>query len=256
MSRLGQNARFSQFHADVPGFHTQVRTDLQSVQEPLASDFFDPWSVDGPESLAEDFPKPLGLFVQFFVLQDLQGLHGDFAGKRVAAVGGAVLAGLDAQHHFAISQHGRDRQHASGEGFTQDHDVGTYLFVVAGQHSTGAAESGLHFVGYHQHVVLVADAANFFQVAFARHLHAGLALNRFEHESADVGMGEGLFKGRYVVVRYHVKPRHVGSESVLTGGVGGGADGGQGTAPEVALDKHDSGLLVGNVLVQIAPATS
>ena len=85
------------------------------------------------------------------------------ADERIAAEGGAVVAGVEHRGGLAARQAGADR-HAIAETLRGGHHVGQDRRVLVGEHLAGAAVAGLHFVQHQQPAVLVAQRAHAFEV--------------------------------------------------------------------------------------------
>ena len=100
-----------------------------------------------------------GTLLVFAFLQQLDDLDADRAGKRVAAEGGAVLAGLKDTKDVTAGGDRGDGNYSAAESLAEDVHVGLDAFVVDGEGLTRAAEAALDFVGQEQNVVFGAEAA-------------------------------------------------------------------------------------------------
>jgi hypothetical protein len=172
--------------------------------------------------------------------------------ERVAAVGRAVVAGLEHIHHLVVGENRRHRVHPAGQGLADDHDVRSYALVLVREELAGAAEAGLDLVDHEQHPVLVGELAQPAEVAVRRHHDPGLALDRLDQDGRDVGVHGGRHRiGVAVGQEFEAGCERPEARAVV--GLGGEADDGRGAAVEVALEDQDLGLAVGHALDRVGP---
>ena len=70
-----------------------------------------------------------------------------------------MFAGFDGQHDFVVGQHGGNRHDTASQRLAENKYIGTHPFVVAGQHPSRTADSGLHFVGHEEYIMRMAKVA-------------------------------------------------------------------------------------------------
>src|SRR5690606_20305312 len=117
-------------------------------------------------------------------------------GKRISTIGGAMLSRENGQHDFITGQNGGNRQYSARQGFAQYQDIGLYLFPVTGKSFSGSAYTCLHFIGYEQDVVLVAQFSHPGQIAVRRNNYPSLSLYGFDHKACDMGIVfQGILEG-------------------------------------------------------------
>ena len=90
--------------------------------------------------------------------------EGDGAAERVGAVAMAVVEGVfgaveERSEDILGGEGGGEGEGAAGEAFGEAEEVGGDVFVLAGEHFSGAAESGHDFVEDEEDVMLVAPVA-------------------------------------------------------------------------------------------------
>ena len=87
---------------------------------------------------------------------------------------------------FVGGQRRGQRHVAAGQSFADRHQVRRDSLMLAGEHLAGAAESGGHFIGNQEHVVLGAELTNPLQIAGRGGQHACCGL----HERLDDEAGQ------------------------------------------------------------------
>lgn len=177
--------------------------DDDSVEETHATDGLDNRVAQVLEALPEEAAKTISAFDEPLVADDLQRADGDGAAERVAAVGGAVGAGLDGQHDVAGAEDAGDGVHAAGEGLAEEDEVGLDAGgVLVAEELAGAGDAGLDLVADEQDVVFGAQGARVGEVAGGGDDDAGFALDRLDEEGGGAGaVGvEGGGEGGDVVV--------------------------------------------------------
>ncbi|KAI3475961.1 hypothetical protein L1887_62519 [Cichorium endivia] len=264
VSRLGQQTQMFKQQAELPrapAFGRLCLVDDNGVEQTPAADTGKQGVVDLHELLAELFAKLLCALGKLFVDQHVDGSAGDGASERVAAVRRTVLARLDAQHHLAISQNGRDRVDAARERLAERDNVRAHAVVLVAEHLARPAEPGLDLVADEEHVVLAAQLLDALEVSIAGHDNARLALDRLHEERGDLVavLVEDLFEVVCIVVAdVHVIDARTdaveeGTETGARLGVGGHGDDAEGAAVEVACDREQTRLALGDALLHVAP---
>lgn len=145
------------------------------------------------ETLAEELAEPFGALDEVLFADDFERADGDRAAERVAAVRGAVGAGLDGQHDVLTPQHARDGIHAAGDGFAEEDEVGFDAAPFVAEEFAGAGDAGLDLVADEEDVVFVAEGAGFGEVAFRGDDDAGFALDGLDEKGC--GRGAVGFEG-------------------------------------------------------------
>src|SRR3984885_11978528 len=172
---------------------------LDAEEVPLAADVADDRQV---VELFQGGPQRRGLLfdavVETFAFEDVEVGQRDRCGHRMAAEGVAVrkhrLAVVERLEKLLAGDHrakGRvSRRQTLGAG---DH-VGHVVEIGAGEHRPDAAERADHFVGDQQHVVVVADLPDPFEIPGRWWDRAARILHRFEEYRGD-GVGPLEFDG-------------------------------------------------------------
>ena len=165
---------------DLDGDHQAQSTDLADVGM---------IAEGGVESL-EQVTALLGrLPGEVLALDDVEVGHGNGTTDRVGAVGVGVHPDV-----LAVVQHGGDlvvdagaaqREVPRGDGLGVLDHVGLDSPVFQPEHPAGSPEPGDDLVGGQQHVVLVTDLADAWEIIVGRHQHAPGSLHRFGHEHRD-----------------------------------------------------------------------
>jgi hypothetical protein len=112
--------------------------------------------------------------------------------------------------HVDVSGHCRQRDDATTERLSEDVDVRNDALEIASEGGPGAAESRLHLVGDHQHLVLNADPAYVGQIASWWEDDARLTLHRLD-EHGDCRFVDGVLERRRVAVPDRAKARCIGA---------------------------------------------
>ena len=179
-------------------------------------------------------------------LASSDGLHhgqAGSAGQRVAAKGGAVLAGAQHRCGRAPRKAGTYRYPVAQPLCRGDH-VRHQAQTLAGEIVACAAVAGLHLVQHQQPFLLIADLAHRPQVLWAERVHAALALDRLQqYRHHPWIVGGNLAQGLYVIARGANEAGDQRFEAGLDLAVAGCTQGGQGAAVEGALEYHDGGLV-------------
>ena len=105
-----------------------------------------------------------------------------------------------------LRNHRADRK-AAAERLRQRHDVGLDAHVLEREEAPGAPHSGLYFVEYQEQFVAVAPVAHSLEVICARHDHAALALDRFDHH-ADSFVASRAIERREIVEWHESEAGH------------------------------------------------
>lgn len=267
---LGDEAVVLHGHAEIPGGAAVGRVVDDDGVEEAASAHLDDEVGFGDEVLhggAEPVAEVAGLLGELFVPDHVEGGHGHRAADRVAAEGGAVLAGVDDAHDVVVGEDGADGVDAAGDGLSEDEQVGLDVFgltlavalaragAAGGEQGSGPGDAGLDLIGHEQDVGRLAEGVGLLDVAFAGHIDTGLPLDGLDKEAGHIGVLQCLFQRADVVVGNDLEARGEGAES--TGGVrvGGEADDGGRPAVEVVLAGQDLGLACGDALDVVCPLT-
>ena len=161
--------------------------DDDGVEEPFASDRRDHRVVEIVQTLPEHMPESLRALDEVFFAHDLEGPHGDGAAERVAAVRGAVRAGLDGQHDGFGPEHGGDGVHAAGDGLAEEDEVGFDVGPFVAKEFPRAGDARLDLVADEKDVVFVAEGAGVAEVGGVWDDDAGFALDRLDEEGGCFG---------------------------------------------------------------------
>lgn len=179
-------------------------------------------------------------------------LQGDRAGQRVAAEGGAVLAGPEHPEHVPVGDDGRDRDHAAAQRLAEDVDVRHDLLVLARERLPGPAQPRLDLVRHEQDVPLARELPYAPQVPGGRHQHPRLALDRLQQHGHGVRR-DGRGQRGEVPVRDDLEARRVRPVVVAGLVVRREAHDRRRPAVEVAGRDHDLGLSVRDALDLVTP---
>ena len=79
-------------------------------------------------------------------------------------------------------RHQRGQRHAAAEPLAERQDVGLHARVLVRAEAAGAADAGLDLVEDQQHAALAGERAQRDEVVVVGRDHAGLALDRLEHD--------------------------------------------------------------------------
>ena len=142
----------------------------------------------GGEHVGEEGLESVDVVEEMILFEEVEAGEGGGAGERVAGVGvavekgfagvfGLVGVGVEGVEDFWRGERGAQRHVAGGEAFGEAEEVGGYLFVFAGEHFAGAAESGEDFVGDEEDVVARAEVADFAEGAGGVEEHSSGALD-------------------------------------------------------------------------------
>mmetsp|Transcript_51871 Transcript_51871/g.134570 ORF Transcript_51871/g.134570 Transcript_51871/m.134570 type:complete len:201 (-) Transcript_51871:432-1034(-) len=165
-----------------------------------------------------------------------------------------MLARLDSEHHLVGAQHSTHRVYATGERLAKNDHVGMHVLMVDGQHAPRAAETSLHLVGDHQHVILAAQLAHALQVAIRWHHDSGLTLDWLKHEATHVRVGgERCLKRVEVAVRYEVHMRHEWAEASAAARVARRRACAQRSSPKVVLAEEHRRFVCRDALHIVTP---
>ena len=200
--RLSQQTFVPQFQADIPSRLAVLGLDDHSVQQTLAPHFLHHVRMNLFQFLAEHFAQRLRILCQMLVTHHLQGCDGHLRRNGIAAVGGTMLARLDAQHDIVICQHAGHRHHATRYGLPQNQDIRTHPLVVTSQQLPRAGNARLHLVRHEKDIVRLAQIISLFQIPLCRDINACLALNRLYQETCHVRVFQRFRQGRNVIIRY------------------------------------------------------
>jgi hypothetical protein len=160
--------------------------------------------------------------------------HG--GGERVAGVGAALIAGLEARIP-RVAQHGGER-HAGAQALAQRQHVGARVFVLEREELAGATDARLHLVEHQQHAARRGELAQAPEVARRRHHHAGLALDGLHQHRGHLVVQHRL-DGVRVAEGHLAEALHLGLEERREGGLAAGAHGGQRAPVERVGGGHD-----------------
>ena len=143
------------------------------------------------ELAAEVIANDVGVFAEVFFFDEVDGGFGGDAGDGIAAEGGdvsALVAGCD----FRSGDSEADRN-AVGHTFGTGDEVGRDLPLFdAEPFFTGAAPTGLDFVGDEKAAVFFYDFEDYLEIFLWGSDEAADALNGFGDEGGDVAAGGGL----------------------------------------------------------------
>ena len=151
-----------------------------------------------------------------------------------------------------------ERDVGRGDAFRGNQNVGLQVPVVDGEPAAGAAPSGHHFVGNHEHAVAVADFAQTRKIFRRRNEYAVGADDRLEDDgrhvtlvadhvldvvgAGDVARGIGVLDGAVVAVGFG-REDHVGNFAGRFHGpaarIAGGRDGARGRSMIGAVARDD-----------------
>mmetsp|Transcript_13686 Transcript_13686/g.31105 ORF Transcript_13686/g.31105 Transcript_13686/m.31105 type:complete len:358 (+) Transcript_13686:671-1744(+) len=206
--------------------------------------------------MSESLAEVEGTLSQILVLQNLQSLDSNRATHGVAAVGGPVLPRLDLHHDVVVAKGSADRVHAAAQRLAEHKNVGLDVVVVARQHAPSPRKPGLDLIPDPEHIVLSAQIADPLNVPLSGHANPSLSLDGLYVIRADVGVsGKLLLQSLQIVIRNAIHTRHVRAKAILAIRISGRRDRSQCSAPEIALGKQDTSLIVGNPLDVVAPST-
>lgn len=123
-------------------------------------------------------------FEDGLVAEDLEAGEGGGAAELAAGVAvtveeGAAFGGIaeEAVEDALGGEGGGEGEVAASEAFGEAEEVGGDAFLLAGEHSAGAAEAGHDFVEDEEDVVLMAPVVEAFEHALGPEAHAGSALD-------------------------------------------------------------------------------
>ena len=97
-----------------------------------------------------------------------------------------MIARAEESHERLVRERGGNGVESAAEGFPDQQHVGFDAVEIAGKEVAGASESGLNFVGDEEHLVLATQRPGALEVAFGRHVHAALTLNRLDQYRARI----------------------------------------------------------------------
>ena len=122
------------------GFRRLGLVNDNGVEETLASNEGNERRVHGHEGLTETLSESIGLFHglvliiittknrkgceypfrHLFLLEDLEGGHGNGTAKRITAIRRAMLTRLNTEHHLFVRKDRRDGVHTSRESLSEN----------------------------------------------------------------------------------------------------------------------------------------
>ena len=157
---------------------------------------------------------------------------GDRAGERVAAVGAAVVAGLEPGGDGLGHGEGAQREPA-GDALGHGEEVGLGAGGGRREQRPRAAEARLHLVDDEQRAVGAAEPRELAQVVRRGDAHAALALDGLDDHRRDLVVERRLHRVR-AAVRHEPVARHQRAELVAVLRLPGGRDHADGAAVEAA----------------------
>ena len=114
MSRLGQQPFTLHQQTQLPRrppLFTLALVNHHTVEQASPTDNLDHGRIEGFQAVPKDLAQTLGPLCKLFSLEHFECRDGHCAAQGVAAVGGAVFAGLDAEHDFFACEYARDGVH-------------------------------------------------------------------------------------------------------------------------------------------------
>ena len=124
-----------------------------------------------------------------------------------------MVSGLHSCRHFVRAEHGSDRD-AACEAFREGHDIRFDAVILIGEELARTPDAALDFIEDEQCMMLVAERADFLQVAVIRCMDTALALDGLEHDRTGL-VAHGFLKLiDIVVVDIGEAARH-GAEALL-----------------------------------------
>ena len=161
-------------------------------------------------------------------------------GQAATAKSRAVVAGLKHVGDFLLCHHGAHR-HAIGNALGKAHNVGLHAIGLECKRLAGAEDAALDLVGDQHGAHLVCQVARRRHKLLGHGVHTALALNRLEHDGAD--LASQLLKDRTqlvdIVGRTGHKTARQRTETILQPILHGGGNGLERTAVEAAAHAHD-----------------
>lgn len=240
------------------GAVVDVAVDLNRTPQTAGTDLLDEDEllVEGLEAGGKLLADLGGVRDDLLILDDLEDLLADGARDGVAAEGGAVGAGSQDVHDFVVGHHGGDRDDAAAERLGEAGDVGADAFVLLSEQLARAPHAGLDFVADQQNVVLGAEPAGFFEVAFGRDDDAGLALDGLDEEAAHelAELFENVAELDLVAELDDLEAGENRAEHLAVLDLIGDGNGGHAAPVEVARARDDDRLAEGDVFFGVAPS--
>ena len=97
-----------------------------------------------------------------------------------------MLAGLQNTHDVGGADDGADWNNSATQRFAEDDHVGHDFFVLTLQRRSGATKPGLNLIRNHQHVVLLRQSPDRFQVTLRWGNDSCFTLNRLQQHRDSV----------------------------------------------------------------------
>lgn len=226
---------------------------LHSEDQTPAADFLDDLGealVNAHEVLTETSLFLQDVLLELGVRETTDDVVGEPGSERVAAEGGAVVAGDDLAGHVLSDNGGANgKAIAQGLGRGQDVRVGFSGQVAVSPEFSGTTKTTLDLIVDQDSTDLVAAVAQSNEELVGGDVDTPLALDRLDDDTASV-LRDQLVDAVNVVVGSVLASRHHGRERLLVFGVRGHAEGAHGTAMEGAVEAHN--LVLGTVFLDAA----
>ena len=184
---------------------------------------------------------------QEIVVQTLDDAQGTGAGHGVAAVGGAVVTGLQHILDLLAQERGTDGQ-AAAETLGGGDDVGGDAEELVGVELAGAAVAGLDLIDHQGDVIVSAELGGGTDEFGGQGIDTALALDAFQQDARGVQLCHGLGQGLDVVGLHMGEAGGQGLEILVEVVLARGGQGGQSPSVEemnkadaviVAIGAHD-----------------
>lgn len=267
VGRLGEDPVLLEQQAELPSGATigRILVNDNGVQKTTSTNQSQsrPLFLDLVELAAEIFAHGSRMFNQFLLLDDLESSHSDSTSKRVTAIGGAVLARLDAKHHIIVSKDSTDRVDTSRQSLSEQNDIRLDIVVINTEHLSGTGKASLDLIGNHKDIVLGAQLPDLGEVAIIRHDNTSLTLDGFDKEGSDIlaVVLENVFQVLNVVVADEAASLGAGranvgeiwAEFMASFGIGRHGDDTNSASVEVLSARKDDGFALWNLLLLVTP---
>ncbi len=202
--RTGQKALAAgsetDFGADAIGpreFGSVGSANLNAGDEAEVADFVDEWNLAQTiEQVREDLDFRREDLESLFAFEDFEIRERGGASEGISRIAVTVVEGLsfgditeEGREDPFRRERGGERQVAAGESLGEAEKIGNDLFVLAGEHFSGATKSGHHFIENQEHAGSVAFLAKFAEHPGWPEPHPGGALEEgFDHDGGHIAV--------------------------------------------------------------------